>query len=294
MKKNKLTLIGLMIIYFIVILSISIAYSFCNQQLSLSGKVTIKTESKNNYDYTIMSNNSWQSDGYYYYNYTITINYLGEENINSWTIYIDAPFDTVIDGCYSVGECYIENSLLKMNSAEYNGKLNKENRSFSIGFQFHTSSSNYDLIINNISFYPENQNSWDDNNNNNDENNESEIEKELKDKIIFDMYSDNSWGNITSYTFSIKNESQIDLKSWQVQIQFNESDTVNNLWGAQYIMKENILIISSPSWSNSFSSNISEQGGIQMNINSGIVPFKDFKVLSIKVITSNMKEVIIK
>lgn len=31
-----------------------------------------------------------------------------------------------------------------------------------------------------------------------------------------------------------------------------------------------------------------------MNINSGIVPFKDFKILSIKVITSDMEEVIIK
>lgn len=194
MKKNKRTLIGLMIIYFIIILSISIAYSFCNEQLSLSGKVTIKTESKNDYDYTVIANNSWQSNGYYYYQYTITINYLGEQNINSWKIYIDTPFDAIIDGCYGVGECYIENSVLKMNNAHYNGKLNKNNKSFSIGFQFHTSSPNYDLIINNILFYKKNQNIDDENNSNNDKDDESKsnIENEIKEKIIFNMNSDNS------------------------------------------------------------------------------------------------------
>ncbi len=123
-KKNKLSIyhkIG--IIYVIILLTISTAYSFLSENLSLEATTSIKSSDKN-YKVEVTPISKTDYNGIYYYEYNVIITYLGTETTTGWTTYIDVPYTTQITGCYNANSCDIEGQVLTVTNADYNASQN--------------------------------------------------------------------------------------------------------------------------------------------------------------------------
>lgn len=287
MKKNKNNDVFILItIYFICFIFISSAYSFFSEQLELKGQAGFSNQKNNDYEYDYLIQNSWESGGYYYYHYNVNVTYKGNDNIIGWQINIDVPISTEINGCYNANECTVNNNTLRITNTSWNGELTN-NSVVSISFIVKTTEKNYDLVISSINFYKNGETI--------DPGTEIDIDPEIENPIEGNVTANlnikNSWGNTTQYELELVNNSNINLSSWEVRYQVPDDAKISNIWGGNYILKDNILILSGLSWSQSLLiGNTNKNVGFQLETIEK-APAK-LKIISLTGVTENQEDVV--
>ena len=287
MKKNKNNYVFILItIYFICFIFISSAYSFFSEQLELKGQAGFSNRENNDYEYDYLIQNSWESGGYYYYHYNVNVTYKGNDNIIGWQINIDVPISTEINGCYNANECIVNNNTLRITNTSWNGELTN-NSVVSISFIVKTTEKNYDLVISSINFYKNGETI--------DPGTEIDIDPEIENPIEGSVTANlnikNSWGNTTQYELELVNNSNINLSSWEVRYQVPDDAKISNIWGGDYILKDNILILSGFSWSQSLLiGNTNKNVGFQLETIEK-APAK-LKIISLTGVTENQEDVV--
>lgn len=287
MKKNKNNdIFILIIIYFICFIFISSAYSFFSEQLELKGQAGFSNQEDKDYEYDYLIQNSWESGGYYYYHYNVNVTYKGSDNIVGWQINIDVPISTEINGCYNANECIVNNNILRITNGSWNGELTN-NSVVSISFIIKTTEKNYVVIISSINFY-KNEETTDPSTEIDDD---SQTNNSIEGNVLANLNIQNSWGNTTQYELELVNNSNINLSSWEVRCQVPEGAKISNIWGGNYILKDNILILSGLSWNQSLLiGNTNKNLGFQLETIES-APVK-LKIISLTGVTENQEDVV--
>ena len=248
-KKNKLSIyhkIG--IIYVIILLTISTAYSFLSENLSLEATTSIKSSDKN-YKVEVTPISKTDYNGIYYYEYNVIITYLGTETTTGWTTYIDVPYTTQITGCYNANSCDIEGQVLTVTNADYNASLSPSNTSESFNIKFETDEADYSLNILDVQFKTGNTTTDPDPTPNPNPDKPTAV-----DYVKISYVMQNDWGNRQWHVLTIENVSDsVTITSWTATLKVSSSDTMTNanIWGGTYSYDEasGIITISGPSWS---------------------------------------------
>ena len=252
-KPNKFVIIG--ILYFLILLTISTAYSFFNEDLSINASASIdNTNINNNYEHSASLQNSWQEGNIYNYKFVSTLSYLGTEETTGWKIYIKVPMDTEIIGCWNTESCDVEGEVLTINSAQYNSVLSPENSSASYSLQLKTSKADYELEVIGVSFTTSSNNPDTPGDGDNDDNNNDNIT--TVDYVDAILKITGGWSNTSTYILNVKNNSDsVTISSWSATITFPQGTTVSSLWGGSYNYDEStgILTLHGPDWSPSLS-----------------------------------------
>lgn len=286
MKKNKNNgnIIILIIIYFVCFIFIGTAYSFFSEQLELKGTAGISINQDEEYEVDYILQGSWESEGYYFYNYNVNIKYTGNDIINSWQLNILVPSITEVNGCYNASECSLNDTTLKITNASWNGNMTNGTVA-TPSFIIKTTDSNYVLEILSINFNKENQNEE------NPSGGESDDEKPIESQsdITATLNEKNSWGTTTQFELEIKNNSDITLTSWELKYEIPSGSKIANIWGGNYILKENILIITGLEWNKTLEANTTNSS-VGFQIETPTVP-ANLKLISFKGTNSNQEEV---
>lgn len=289
MKKNKNNgnIIILIIIYFVCFIFIGTAYSFFSEQLELKGTAGISINQDEKYELDYILQGRWESEGYYFYNYNVNIKYIGNDIINNWQLNILVPSITEVNGCYNASECILNDTTLKITNASWNGNMTN-GTIVTPSFIIKTTDSNYVLEILSINFNKENQ--TEENLSDSGEiDDENEKLIEFKNDIIANLKEINSWGTTTQFELEIVNNSDITLTSWELKYEVPSESKMTNIWGGNYILKENILIITGSEWNKTVEANTTNSSvGFQIEIPT--VPAK-LKLISFKGKNSNQEEV---
>ena len=77
--------------------------------------------------------NSWEQENKTYYQYTLTINNLTEEDIKGWTVRLEFSGDYTLQDSWN-GSYQAEQNALTISSLEYNGDIGKGKSVENIGF----------------------------------------------------------------------------------------------------------------------------------------------------------------
>lgn len=242
-KTNRFSSNSKLIIIFILSLCfMSVGYSLLSESLSLTGKGNlIITEEEVSDDISFRyDKNNWYSNGFFYYNYTGYIKNQTDDQIEGWNIEIKVPTDITEVVCWNAN-CSVNNGILVFSNVDYNSILNPNNE-ISFGFQLHTSTEN--LELNNVKI------------NGNSVFNEEEKEEEKKDFDInllnIDLSLNSSWKD-SGYTYNqydilVKNNTGYDLKKWHFELCNDNDFELINVWNANYIVKDNSIILSNNEW----------------------------------------------
>lgn len=239
-RKRKLNNFTYMVaVYIIMLLSISIGYSFLNTDLSLYTKANISKNALYDYEYSYTIGEIW---GNYVYPLNVTVTYLGLDNINSWKAYIYVPSDSYINenGCIMASSCIINGNILTVTSPKnYNHNLST-NSSLQFSVHLATNSPNYvsDFKLIGMSFYS----------------NEIDIENPPEEDISFidyELKETGGWGTVTTYEFTITNNSDVkSIGSWKINYLFPVGSTITSCWDARYSYDDEtgILSLYNPEW----------------------------------------------
>lgn len=151
-RKNKISIYMLLgIIYTIMLLTISTAYSFLNENLSVNATASIVTQEKN-YIVDITETNKNTYDGITYYEYNVVITYLGTETTTGWEAYIQVPYTVQVNGCYNANSCTVNGEVMTVVNADYNGVLSPSNTSASFNLQLAMEEEDYTLNVLDVKF----------------------------------------------------------------------------------------------------------------------------------------------
>lgn len=299
-KENKVSFIGLVLIYFIVLFSISVAYSLLNVKLNIESSATINA---GKFSYTYVEDSSWNNGDFYYYQFTPTITYLGNESITGWQINIYVPSDTEVTGCYNASSCEVVGNVLRIRNASYNGVMTSGSTA-SPGFQLKMTDPSYEFVIISTNFYvnggtvvdpvdppgptePDNPEPTDPDEPINPD------EPKILTGVTAAFTAQSGWGNITSYTLDIKNKSETNLTSWRIEIEWPEGSEVANLWNANYVMSGTTLILTGPDWSTGLNVGATVNAGMQVIIPNSVPPYSNH-IVSFTGVTENNEDVVIK
>ena len=247
-KKNKSSnymLIG--ITYVIMILAISTAYSFLNENLSITATTSI---SQHGDDYILNNNivSKEEIDGVYYYEYNVVLTYTGANTTTGWESYIQIPFDSEIIECYNAASCVVEGEALTVTNDITNGTLSPDNTSATYTFKFKTSEANYSLNTLGVKFFINGQTNPD--NPDNPDDPPAEVIPTTKDVngVLSLLYD---WNASKQYLLTIKNTSDTyRISSYIVTIKVPDGFMVNTAWSAEWKFDEatGILTIEGPLW----------------------------------------------
>lgn len=267
-KKNKISnymIIG--ISYIVILLTISTAYSFLNEDLSLKVTIGIPQSGK---DYTINSTeilNKTESN-ISYYGYDLILTYLGKNPTTGWEVYLKIPFDTEVTECYQASSCTVEGNVLTIKNDTYNGELSLNNTSTSFGIKFKTSKTDYLLDIIGVKFIEKNA--------------ESSKEPVIAEPNITTVeYIKASYttlydrGSSKQYTLKIENTSNDStIHSWTTTFHIPFDASISSLWGGEKNYDEAIrlLTISGPAWSPSLPPKANIEVNMIINSPSGTPP----------------------
>lgn len=278
-KKNKQKITFIVLIYFIMLSLISIAYSFLNENLEISGEVSFGNTVSTEYNYRYNFDGIWSNLNMYTYTINSILTYTGNKNVVGWTMNIWVPLNTEIYGCFGASSCIVENNVLRITNASYNGNLNVNNTSVAITTQITVPSSNYEVKLISVNF--------------------------ITDDIIIiptppgsettisgintsiNLVSD--WDTRKYYTIDIVNNSKTELSSFELKMQLPNDATISSIWGAEYIYAKNILTLTGPSYSPGIAINSS----IQVNIMYDTLSLKEnmMNIISFTGITPDGKKV---
>lgn len=245
-KFHKFIMIG--ILYFIILLTISVAYSFFDDDLSPKTKSGNSTNS-NSYKTSYILQEKKKEKNSYYYHFVPTLTYLEDEQTNGWKLYIKVPFDTEIIGCYNASSCMVEGETLTITNLSSNKELTPKDNSVTMGFKMKVNQPNYQFQVIGASFSKElsdpqkTENSL----------NENIIESDL---ITPTLTITGGWGKLSTYILKVvNNSSNITLTSWSAEITFPKDSIINSLWGGtyKYDSSSGVLTIQGPDWEPSLS-----------------------------------------
>lgn len=260
-KKNKnsnFMVIG--IIYFVMLLTISTAYSFFNENLSLSATAGISQTSDDfEIEYTTVKDEI--NDGIAFHQYTVTLTYKGNKNVTGWELYLKAPYDTEITGCYNAGSCTLEGEVITIINGDTNANLSPTNQSVTIGIQFQTSTLDYTFETLGAKFYeegetpdvPEPEPDPDPDPDPDPEPDPDPNPGETTDSpyIIGNLNPTGGWSKTSTYIFTLQNTSEdITIQSWSLEIYFPANSYLETCWGGSYEYNEKTgtIKISGASW----------------------------------------------
>lgn len=264
MKKNKNNdnIAKLVIVYFVCFLFISIAYSFLNEKLELRGKAGFSENTIRQFSYDYVLTGSWKQGKQYYYQFTVNFKYLGFDNINGWQANINVPIDTQITGCFDSGGCTVTDSVLRIINSNWNGTVNYQNQTFSTSFIMKTSTRGYQLSVLSVNFYEDGEitNPVDPEDPEDPEDPDPPVPPSKIQNITPTLAAGNYWGKTTQFNLSIKNESEIDLSSWELKYSIPAGSKITNIWGAEYIIANNVLTLSGVSWTSEVNAGASISG----------------------------------
>lgn len=266
-KKSKFhSFIIICIFYLIILLTISVAYSFFN--VDLSPKIETGSSKKEaSYKTSYILQEKKKEKNSYFYHFIPTLTYLEAPPTNEWKLYIKVPFDTEIVGCYHASSCIIEGETLTITNLASNSKLTQKNNSITMGFKMKTNQSNYKFQVIGAKF-----SSLLSDSNKLDTSSSKNIEKTTS--IIPKLSITGGWNKLTTYKFEVENHSNnITLTSWSAKFVFPENTTINSIWGGsyQYDASSGILTIQSPDWDYGLSP--SKTTEINMHITTGTYPY---------------------
>lgn len=245
-RKNKISIYMLLgIVYTILILTISTAYSFFNEDLSINATASlVKQEKDYKVDITEISKNT--HNNLIYYEYNIVITYLGTDTTTGWEAYIKVPYTVQVDGCYN-GICSVNGEVLTVKNAEYNASLSPNNTSTSFNLRLAMEEDDYSLDILDIIFKTNSVTPDPDPDPNPDP-------EPSVDYITATYEMKNDWRTRQWYVLNIENTSTTEtITSWTVTFKVTSTETMNNanIWGGDYKYDEEtgIITVTGPSWS---------------------------------------------
>lgn len=225
MKRRNYKNIAILI-FTILIITITTGYALLEEKVEIIGKANIKTEEDNNtgkYVVTYFIINKWFNNGLYYYNIKMNILNNTSEIVNGWKVSISAPQNSKLEGYYDVN-AVIQNSNIIFENVDYNSQI-LPNQSLNFSFIISTTDENYrpgNIIINGSEpINPEGP---------------EEPEGEKKVQIEIDRMS--GWqgeeGYIYQYTIKITNVGSIQINSWQFDIDMKDDSIIEQVWNANY------------------------------------------------------------
>ena len=127
----------LIVALFVFVFMLSSGYALLQTTLSIGGRATI--DNGNQCDISIVGdyqvNNSWNTNGLYYYDVTISIENRGEEDIENWKLVIDGPSDVDINW---INATYtIDSGIIVATPLSYNNTI-EAGDTFSLSFSVST------------------------------------------------------------------------------------------------------------------------------------------------------------
>lgn len=261
-KKNKSSnymLIG--IIYVIIVLTISTAYSFLNENLSITATASIPQSGD---DYIIDSRPVLEEviDGVYYYSYDVVLTYTKEKPTTGWEVYIKIPFDSEVIECYNASSCTVEGETLTIKNDTSNAVLSPTNTSTTFSFKFKTSNSTYTFTTLGVKFFTDEGTIEPEPDNPDKPDIPSTINVNSGIQILYD------WGASKQYVFAINNNTDSVISSWTTKIHVPSNYTINALWSAtwNYDAETSILTMSGPSWDPTIPANAKFE--VNMNVST--------------------------
>lgn len=235
-KKNKLNITFMIVIYIMILLFISVAYSFFNDSLSIRGKVSFGSTVASDYNYQYSFESSWPVDNMYIHTIDSTLSYTGNENVTGWVLNLWVPSNTEVTGCFNASSCIVNNNTLRITNAPYNGNLNINNPTVVIRTQIKIESSTYDLKLLSVNFIKDNTIVI-----------PNPPDEEYIDNINTTVTLVSDWDTKKYYTIDITNNSAIDLMDFEMKLKIPDDGVISSIWGVDYINVDSTLTVTSPS-----------------------------------------------
>lgn len=306
MKKNKKkdNIFILIVLYFICFIFIGSAYSFFSEKLSLNGKMGFSEDVLKQYNGDYILYNKWEENGYYFYNYGINITYTGEDVVTGWQINIDVPMMTEVTGCFDATECTVTNTLLKIDNAYWNGAMSN-NTIISTSFIIKTTVDNYELNILSVNFYkngviinPSNPDSPGNDNPGTDNPDEPNLDNPSNpgntvSGIKATLNVTNSFATETQFALEIANNTDINVIGWEIHYKVPLGTKMSDCWGAEYIIKEDSMILTSISWSQNIPAGSTNTSvGFRINTPNNIAPVT-IELVNLKIVNKDQEIMVI-
>lgn len=280
-KKNKYNITFMIVIYIMILLFITVAYSFFNDILRIKGESSLGSTVAKDYNYQYSFESSWQVDNMYIHTIDSTLTYTGNENVTGWIINLWVPTNTEVTGCFNASSCIVDRNTLRITNESYNGTLNINNPTVVIRTQIKIESSTYDLKLLSVNFIK----------------NGTIVIPNPPDETLLDNISNSinlvsDWDTKKYYTIDITNNSNIDLTDFEMKVKIPDDATISSIWGVDYINVDGTLTLTSPS----HNKGLKKGSSLQANIMYDSLTLKENKMEIISFIgtTSEGKNVNIK
>lgn len=240
--------------FVILIISITIGYALLEEKVQITGKANIKIGEDNNlekYIVTYSIENKWFSNGLFYYNIKINIFNNSNETLDGWKVSITVPQNSKLEGYYNVN-AIIQNNNIIFENVDYNSQI-LSNQSISFSFIISTTEENYkpgNIIINGSK--PNNP--------------ELPEEPEGEKKANIEINRMSGWqgedGYFYQYTIKIINVSNVQINSWQFEIDIEEDTRIEQAWNTNYNQVGTIVTFKNSDYNGIISVNDSVSFGI--------------------------------
>lgn len=259
MEKQKVR-VGF-IILILSFLFMSVGYSVLQESFSINGTVNLKSgdtpgeEEEIAYELEV-SLSKWQAGRYEYQYNPFTLTYQGTENTTSWNIVFDIPDDATISSCWNV-QCVLKDGYLTIHSNSNNSILTPNQTLTNFGFQFSTTMDNYELNTKKVNFYTPTR--------------PNPLEITITDGLNVTHTKGNGWNDggmyVSQFTLTISNDSEIDLTSWQIEIDKPSIESsIVNFWGCEFVETDDKFIIFGNSETRTIASGSSRNMGLQIKL----------------------------
>ena len=224
-RKNKYTLL-ILIIFAIVMISISIVYAILSQKINITGKVTLREKQDTNkgYNVTYTIRNKWMVDNKYVFQISMTLENNTDELLDGWKISIENPENGEMLNYYNVN-CSVNDKTIEFSNVSYNSQIPSKGQ-VTFEFQIATTNPYYkpgNIIINGSS-NPEPE----------EPDNPSEPEEK---KLDVKMEKENQWGSgneiYTQIKVIVKNIGNTEIHSWQFDISFENETSIEQMWNVK-------------------------------------------------------------
>ncbi len=109
-RKNKYTIL-ILIIFAIIMISLSIVYAILSQKINIVGKVTLgeKQDTNKGYNVTYTIRNKWNANNKYVFQISMTLENNTDELLDGWRISIENPENGEMLNYYNVN-CKVTDS----------------------------------------------------------------------------------------------------------------------------------------------------------------------------------------
>lgn len=224
-RKNKYTLL-ILIIFAIVMISISIVYAILSQKINITGKVTLgeKQDTNKGYNVTYTIRNKWMADNKYVFQISMTLENNTDELLDGWKISIENPENGEMLNYYNVN-CSVTDKTIEFSNVSYNSQVPSKGQ-VTFEFQIATTNPYYkpgNIIINGSS-------------NSEPEEPDNPSEPEEK-KLDVKMEKENQWGAgneiYTQIKVIVKNVGNTEIHSWQFDISFENETSIEQMWNVK-------------------------------------------------------------